>query len=130
MNERFSDLIRRLLEEPSTDQVCVEAAQAIQDLTDMAPMCDTHIAPGGRRAVCLVCAGQDLMHALSRISYVCEEENEMRISTYDVFYEESAVVQQVQALRKRADADAAILDGLQERYRRETGNTEFDIRKM
>lgn len=130
MNERFKDLIRRLNEEPSTDHLHAEAAQAIQDLADIAPMCDRHFAPGGRRAVCLVCAGQSLQHALSRISYACEEENEMRLSTYDVFYEESAVVEQVQALRRRADADAAILDKLQARYRRETGNTEFDIRKM
>jgi hypothetical protein len=82
-----------------------EALTAERDaLRDAAPLCETHKPNGGKRGVCLVCACQSLSAALSRISYLCGEPNEMGCGPYDVHCEESAVVEQVVALRAERDA--------------------------
>ena len=60
-------------------------------------LCDKHAPNGGTVAACVICSGQKLSHALSRISYLCEPPNEMECS-YDLHYNEDAVVAQVERL--------------------------------
>lgn len=64
-----------------------------------AAWCDKHQPNGGQRGTCLVCACQSLSAALSRISYLCGEPNEMECGPYDVHADETAVVAQVETLR-------------------------------
>lgn len=66
-----------------------------------APLCDKHQPDGGTRGLCVICAGELLQHALSRISYACETPNEMQCSSYDVHMNEDAVVAQVVAQAER-----------------------------
>ena len=51
--------------------------------------------------MCVICAGESLQHALSRISYACEPPNEMQYSSFDVHMDETAVVAQVVAQAER-----------------------------
>lgn len=73
---------------------------------DLASLCAEHSKPGGKRAVCLVCACRDLSAALSRISYLCGEPNEMECGPYDFHCDENAVVEQVRAYCEQLRADA------------------------
>ena len=66
-----------------------------------APLCDKHQPNGGTRGQCVICAGEQLQHALSRISYACETPNEMQCSSYDVHMNETAVVAQVESQAER-----------------------------
>lgn len=66
-------------------------------------LCDKHQPDGGAISMCLACVVQSLSAALSRISYLCGEPNEMGCGPYDLDYDESAVVEQVAALRKESD---------------------------
>lgn len=52
---------------------------------------------GGARNYCLLCSGEKLTKALSAISYVCEKPNKYLVSSYDLLYDEDAVVEQVKA---------------------------------
>ena len=61
-------------------------------------LCDKHQPSGGARGYCVICAGEALSAALSKISYLCSEPNEMEVGPYDVHYDENAVVAQVQTL--------------------------------
>jgi len=69
-----------------------------QELLEAAQLCDKHAPDGGTVAACVICSGQKLSHALSRISYLCEPPNEMECSSYDLHYNEDAVVAQVERL--------------------------------
>lgn len=90
------------------------AALAAQQPADLdaykraAPLCNKHQPDGGTRSVCLVCACQKLSAALSRISYLCVEPNEMECGPYDVHCDEGAVVEQVEALVTKIAAAPAV----------------------
>ncbi len=82
------------------------------------PHCDKHKPNGGHRAGCIICSGEKLCAALSRIDYACEEPNEEEMSGYDLHCDEDTVIANVQKLRTERDtlkADA-------ERYRWLRGN--------
>jgi hypothetical protein len=64
--------------------------------------CEKHIPSGGARGYCVVCTGQKLSAALSAISYACEEPNEYQVSSYDLLYDEDAVVEQVKRKLNKA----------------------------
>jgi hypothetical protein len=70
------------------------ALARIQALEKAAGFCRLHQPDGGERN-CLVCAVEMLSRALSEISYLCGEPNEMHVSEYDTHYSELAVVEQV-----------------------------------
>ncbi len=99
----------RLAEWIESDMTCEGDVQVAAELRrlhaelqahrDAAPLCDKHRPSGGKRAVCPICALQSLSHALSRISYLCSEPNEMECGPYDVHCDEGAVVKQVEAMR-------------------------------
>ena len=71
------------------------------DYVKAAPLCEKHQPNGGTRGMCVICAGESLQHALSRISYACEPPNEMQCSSFDVHMDETAVVTQVVAQAER-----------------------------
>ena len=71
------------------------------DYVKAAPLCEKHQPNGGTRGMCVICAGESLQHALSRISYACEPPNEMQYSSFDVHMDETAVVAQVVAQAER-----------------------------
>ena len=71
------------------------------DYMKAAPLCEKHQPNGGTRGMCVICAGESLQHALSRISYACEPPNEMQYSSFDVHMDETAVVAQVVAQAER-----------------------------
>lgn len=96
---------------------------ALRAERDLAPLCDEHRKPGGKRAVCLVCACRNLSAALSRISYLCGEPNEMGCGPYDLHCDESAVVEQVRALR-------AEVERLRKDAERSVGKTAARCREM
>lgn len=81
------------------------ARHTLRELEDATRLCEKHRPNGGVRAMCLICAGLKLQAALSRVSYACEEPNEMECSAYDVHADEDAVIEQV----KRLKADAVVL---------------------
>ncbi len=80
--------------------------EALKAQLDLAPLCAEHSKPGGKRALCLVCACRDLSAALSRISYLCGEPNEMQCGPYDLHCDENAVVEQVRAYCEQLRAEA------------------------
>ena len=67
-----------------------------------AGLCEKHKPDGGSRN-CLVCACEKLSHALSRISYICGQPNELQASDYDVHFNEDEVVKQVEAWKSLAE---------------------------
>lgn len=85
-------------------------------------LCDKHAPNGGTVSACVVCSGQKLSYALSRISYLCEPPNEMECSSYDLHYNEDAVVAQVERLRDSCAAKADRIDRLGETVGRLTGD--------
>lgn len=78
-----------------------------------APLCEKH--SGGHRSKCLVCAGQELQSAISRISYIIGEPNEMEVSSYDLHYDETVVVE---AVRHKIQTMQAQLDRLRDLLKR------------
>ena len=92
---------RRDLEK--TEAMCAEHCAELEQLRSATQLCDKHAPKGGTVAACVICSGQKLSYALSRISYLCEPPNEMEFSSYDLYYNEDAVVAQVEQLR--ADAE-------------------------
>ncbi len=66
-------------------------------------LCDKHQPNGGAREYCVICAGKALSAALSKISYLCGEPNEMEVGPYDMHYDENAVVEQVREMRIDAE---------------------------
>lgn len=85
----------------TADQMRAAIARERERHQQAAAWCDKHKPSGGTRAVCLVCSGLKLQAALSRISYLCGEPNEMECGPYDLHCDEDAVVEQVRALRQQ-----------------------------
>ncbi len=81
------------------------------------PHCDKHKPNGGHRAGCIICSGEKLCAALSRIDYACEEPNEEEMSGYDLHCDEDAVVANVQKLRAERDTLKAMCAELTEQLR-------------
>jgi hypothetical protein len=77
----------------------VKAEADLDRLRKSVGLCDKHQPDGGARN-CLVCAVEKLSHALSRISYICGNPNEMQVSDYDTHYNEGEVVREVERLRE------------------------------
>lgn len=107
----MSTLSQRLRDSPTPENdpnLPDEAADEIDRLTaeldqhkKSAAFCDEHQPKGGQRGLCLVCACQNLSSALSRISYLCGQPNEMQCGPYDIHCDETAVVEQVERLTAR-----------------------------
>lgn len=70
-------------------------ADKIDRLEAAVQLCDKHKPNGGTRSCCVICSGEALSAALSQISYLCSEPNEMGVSPYDAHFDEEAVVDQV-----------------------------------
>ncbi len=91
----------------TADQMRAYAEQAVaaerEHWQAATALCDEHKPGGGSRGYCVICAGEALSAALSKISYLCGEPNEMEVGPYDVHYDENAVVAQVREMR--ADAE-------------------------
>lgn len=111
LRDEFDELHTNAIERLRQLQASIKERDAHQRA---AAWCDKHKPDGGARGQCVICAGQKLSSALSRISYLCGAPNEMECGTYDVFPDEDAVVAQVQALI--TERDALRLDA--ERYRK------------
>lgn len=75
----------------------------LEEYKKAAPLCTEHEPAGGARCACVICSGLKLEYALSRCSYFCEEPNEIECSSYDVYMDERAVIEQVMQLRQRAE---------------------------
>jgi len=88
----------------TADQMRAYAEQAIERSNKAAAWCDKHKPDSGARSVCVICSGMALSVALSRISYLCDEPNEMQCGPYDVHCDENAVVGQVERLTAELDA--------------------------
>lgn len=76
---------------------CASLEHQLKEAMSAAGFCDRHQPNGGARN-CLVCGCEQMSYALSKISYICGEPNEMQQSEYDVHCNEDAVVYQVQLL--------------------------------
>lgn len=89
------------------------AQQAKQDALKAGGFCEKHHPDGGTRN-CVICAGEALMAALSRISYACEPPNEMGVSIYAVHMDEEGVVQRVQEMAKAKQAALGMVAQMRE----------------
>lgn len=72
----------------------------LEKQNNAAAWCDKHKPSTGYRSICLVCALERLSHALSQISYICDEPNEMGCSKYDTSYDEAEVIEDVTKLKE------------------------------
>jgi hypothetical protein len=88
-----------------------ELEAEVERLRKATQLCDKHAPNGGTVSACVICSGQKLSYALSRISYLCEPPNEMEFSSYDLHYNEEAVVAQVERLRADAERYRWLRDG-------------------
>lgn len=98
------------------------------DYVKAAPLCEKHQPNGGTRGMCVICAGESLQHALSRISYACEPPNEMQCSSFDVHMDETAVVTQVVAQAERIrvlEGEVARMKTVPMKYRRMEFNAQL-----
>ena len=100
------------------------------DYVKAAPLCEKHQPNGGTRGMCVICAGESLQHALSRISYACEPPNEMQYSSFDVHMDETAVVAQVVAQAERVRVLREALINLRRAYVRLLENGRDRIRML
>jgi hypothetical protein len=95
----------------SADQMRAYAEQAVAAERERwmaaTALCDKHQPSGGTRGHCVICAGEALSAALSKISYLCGEPNEMGVGPYDLHCDENSVVEQVRTMRAHADQAAA-----------------------
>jgi len=107
---RATDNLRATLAQQAEPQSCPDDAACrdetvrrlraeVERLRKATQLCDKHAPNGGTVATCVICSGQKLSYALSRISYLCGTPNEMECSSYDLHYNEDAVVAQVERLR-------------------------------
>ena len=90
---------------PGTDDArtlerrCATLSTELAAYKQTAPLCDEHRPQGGVRANCLVCGLIELSHALSEIDYLCDEPNDMHVSSYDVHCDPNVVIAHVQKLK-------------------------------
>ena len=109
--------IERLMAELATLRASAASVQAdqraeIDAANAAAAWCDKHKPNGGARGYCVICAGRALSAALSKISLLCSEPNEMDCSPYDVHCDELAVGSQVEKLIADLAAANAVSDEL------------------
>lgn len=100
--------------------IASEAADEIERQQCAGAWCVEHQPRGGARGQCVICSGIKLQAALSRISYLCGEPNEMQCGDYDMHHDEDAVVAQVERLT--AERDALRADAERYRWLRDAGN--------
>ena len=90
---------------PGTDDArtlerrCATLSTELAAYKQTAPLCDEHRPQGGVRANCLVCGLIEISHALSEIDYLCDEPNDMHVSSYDVHCDPNVVIAHVQKLK-------------------------------
>lgn len=85
-----------------------EAREEADLLKKATALCERHAPNGGARAMCVICSGKALHHALSRIDYALGPPNEMGIGFYDVDCDEERVVSEVERLVAEKDAAVAV----------------------
>jgi len=71
----------------------------VRELKAAAGFCEEH-QPSGHRN-CVICSLEKLNSAISEISYILSETNDMHVSEYDVSQDQDAVVTKVRELRDR-----------------------------
>jgi hypothetical protein len=84
---------RKRLDE--VDEALGNVIRVVENYQQAFPTCEEHKPNGGVRTECLECHIIKLTHALSRISYLCGEPNEMQVSEYDTHCDADLVVNSV-----------------------------------
>jgi hypothetical protein len=88
----------------SCHQVLESTDKELDKVKKAAGFCEKHQPTGGTRN-CLMCAVESLCAAMGEIALICEDpRDEYKVTAYDCHCDEKQVVEQVRALKKKADA--------------------------